>query len=49
LVVLALFAMAATSFLNTRGRQDLVRKIDRIGRYAYPAVLAVVTLILWVF
>jgi hypothetical protein len=48
LVVLTLFAMAGASFLKTRGRDDLVRVIDRTGRVTYPVVLAAVTLLLWV-
>jgi hypothetical protein len=47
LVLLALFAVAATSFLVSRERMDLVRKIDRTGRIVCPA--AFVVLLVWVW
>ena len=43
LVILTLFTMAATSFLMSREREDIVNRIDHAGRVLYPAVFAVFT------
>ena len=47
LVVLTLFTMAGTSYLVSREREPLVKKIDRAGRVLYPVVFAVYSLIVW--
>jgi len=49
LVVLTLFAMAATNFLKVRGQDGLVRGIDRTGRVVFPLVLVTAILKFWVF
>ena len=48
LVILTLFTMAAANYLKIRGRHDIVGTIDRIGRVAFPLVLALLTLVFWV-
>jgi len=47
LIIVALFAMAGTSYLKSRGRDDLVARVDRIGRAAFPAVFLAFALIVW--
>lgn len=47
LIIIALFAMAGTSYLKSRGRDDLVARVDRIGRAAFPAVFLAFALIVW--
>ena len=48
MVILTLLSMGATAFLMTRKREDIVRRIDRTGRIAFPVILATVTLAVWV-
>ncbi len=47
LVILALFTMAGTSYLVSREREAVVKKIDRVGRILYPLVFVVYSLIVW--
>ena len=47
LVILALFTMAGTSYLVSREREAVVKKIDRAGRILYPLVFVVYSLIVW--
>jgi len=47
LVVLTLFSMAGTSYLIGRDEEAVVKKIDRVGRVAYPLVFAVYSLVVW--
>ena len=48
LVVLTLFAMAATNFLKVRGHDGMVKVIDWTGRVAFPLVLVGSILKYWV-
>jgi len=47
LVVLALFTMAGTSYLVSREKESVVKKIDRAGRLLYPASFFVYSLFVW--
>lgn len=47
LIIIALFAMAGTSFLKARGRDDVVARIDPIGRAAFPVVFLAFALFVW--
>ena len=47
LVILTLFTMAGTSYLVSREREDVVRRIDRTGRLLYPLVFAAYSAIVW--
>ncbi len=47
LVILTLFTMAGTSYLVSREREDIVKKIDRTGRLLYPIVFAAYSAIVW--
>jgi len=47
LVVLTLFTMAGTSYLVSREREAIVKKIDRAGRLLYPVLFALYSLIVW--
>lgn len=47
LVILALFTMAATSYLMSREQERIVKRIDRAGRVLYPLAFAVYSLIVW--
>lgn len=47
LIIIALFAMAGASFLKARGRDDLVARIDRVGRAAFPVVFLAFALFVW--
>lgn len=47
LVILTLFTMAGTSYLLSREREKIVRRIDRAGRLLYPVIFAVYSLIVW--
>lgn len=48
-VIITLFAMAASNYFKVRERDVIVRRIDYVGRAGFPAVLLVLTLALWVF
>ena len=47
LVILTLFAMAGTSYLKLRGRDDMVVRIDRMGRLLFPVIFGAFTLLVW--
>jgi hypothetical protein len=47
LVLLALIAVAATSFLVSRDRLDLVDRIDRFGRIASPVAFFALLTLVW--
>jgi len=47
LVILTLFTMAGTSYLVGRGKETIVKKIDRAGRLLYPVVFVVYSVIVW--
>ena len=47
LVILALFTMAGTSYLVSRGQEAIVEKIDQAGRLLYPIVFGAYSLIVW--
>jgi hypothetical protein len=47
LVILTLFTMAGTSYLVSREREDIVKKIDRAGRLIYPVVFLGYSLFVW--
>lgn len=47
LVILTLFTMAGTSYLVSREREDIVKRIDRFGRLLYPIVFALYSAIVW--
>lgn len=47
LVVLTLFTMAGTSYLVSREREDIVKKIDHAGRLLYPVVFFGYSLFVW--
>ncbi len=46
-IMLALFTMAGTSYLTRTGREEVVEKIDRVGRVLYPLTFGVYSLIVW--
>ena len=47
LVILTLFTMAGSSYLVSREREDVVKKIDRAGRVLYPIVFVLYSVIVW--
>lgn len=47
LVILALFTMAGTSYLVSREKEAIVKKIDRAGRLLYPVVFVVYSVFVW--
>lgn len=47
LLMTTLFVMAGTSYLVTRERRDIVAKIDRVGRVAYPLVFVSYSMFVW--
>ena len=47
LVILTLFTMAGTSYLVSREREDIVKKIDHAGRLLYPVVFLGYSLFVW--
>ncbi len=47
IVVLTLFVMAGASYLRTQGQDEIVKKIDRIGRVAFPLVFGTFTALVW--
>ena len=47
LVILTLFTMAGTSYLVSREREDIVKKIDHAGRLLYPVVFFGYSLFVW--
>ena len=47
LVMLTLFTMAGTSYLVSREREAVVKKIDRAGRVLYPIVFVLYSMIVW--
>jgi hypothetical protein len=47
LVILVLFVMAGASFLQSQGKQESVKHIDRVGRMAFPLVFAAFFLTVW--
>ncbi len=47
MVVLTLFVMAGASYLRTRGHDEIVDKIDRIGRVAFPVIFGTFSALVW--
>jgi hypothetical protein len=47
LIILTLFAMAGTSYLKMRGRDDIVVRIDRMGRLLFPLIFGAFSLLVW--
>ncbi len=47
LVILTLFAMAGSSYLKLRGRDDMVIRIDRVGRVLFPLIFGAYFLLVW--
>lgn len=47
LVILTLFTMAGTSYLVSRQQEAIVKRIDRAGRWLYPIVFVVYSLVVW--
>ena len=39
--------VAGTSYLVSREREDIVKRIDRTGRLLYPIVFAVYSAVVW--
>lgn len=47
IVVLTLFVMAGTSYLRSKGQDEIVKKIDRIGRVGFPLVFGTFSAFVW--
>jgi hypothetical protein len=47
IVVLTLFVMAGASYLRSQGKDEIVTRIDRVGRVAFPLVFATFTVLVW--
>ncbi len=47
IVVLTLFVMAGASYLRSQGQEEPVKRIDRIGRVAFPLVFGTFTALVW--
>jgi len=47
IVVLTLFVMAGASYLRSQGQEDVVNRIDRVGRVAFPVVFGTFTALVW--
>ena len=47
IVVLTLFVMAGASYLRSQGQEEIVKRIDRIGRVAFPLVFGTFTALVW--
>ena len=47
IVVLTLFVMAGASYLRSQGQEDIVKRIDRVGRVAFPVVFGTFTVMVW--
>jgi hypothetical protein len=47
IVVLTLFVMAGASYLRSRGKDKVVKQIDRVGRVAFPVVFGLYTALVW--
>ena len=47
IVVLTLFVMAGASYLRSQGHDEIVKRIDRVGRVAFPLVFGTFTALVW--
>ena len=47
LVILTLFTMAYSAYLVSIGKEETVRRIDRVGRILYPTAVAAFTAVVW--
>jgi hypothetical protein len=47
IVVLTLFVMAGASYLRSQGQEEIVKRIDRVGRVAFPLVFGTFTALVW--